>query len=65
MQEINKPTIETFYIVKNENGKVKAYGSVTPDLVMTTGHPTILSFIDRQLWLNQLEIEGIEIVKAI
>lgn len=36
MNSINKPKVETYYILTDVNGELMSYGSISPDQVLDT-----------------------------
>jgi len=59
--EINKPTKTTYFICKNEDLEVKAYGIVEPSQIMTTEQPNVKTYMWEWSWLNELAKNGIYI----
>ena len=59
--EINKPTKTTYFICRDKDFIIKAYGQVEPNQVMTTGQLNVVTYVRRYAWVNKLEAAGITI----
>lgn len=64
MKEIDKiknPEVETYWIIFDEDNKVKSYGIVSPMQVLATKETKIEIYIDKDEWLKVLESYKIEV----
>lgn len=60
-QKIEYPEQITFYICKDSNDTVQAYGKLEPSQVVETVHPTLDSYLDEQEWKDILLTAGIDV----
>jgi len=64
MKEIDKiknPEVDTYWIIFDEDNKVKSYGIVSPMQVLSTKETKIEIYIDKDEWLKVLESYKIEV----
>tara|TARA_R110000823_G_scaffold201445_1_gene332300 strand:- start:1184 stop:1381 length:198 start_codon:yes stop_codon:yes gene_type:complete len=64
MKEIDKiknPEVETYWIIFDEDNKVKSYGIVSPMQVLATKETKIEIYIDKDEWIKILESYKIEV----
>ena len=64
MKEIDKiknPEVETYWIIFDEDNKVKSYGIVSPMQVLATKETKIEIYIDKDEWIKVLESYKIEV----
>jgi hypothetical protein len=58
---IYKPEKLTYFICKDENGKIMLYGKVEKGLVMTSKYTDITEFVKKEDYINELLDSGITI----
>jgi hypothetical protein len=58
---IYKPEKLTYFICKDENGKIMLYDKVEKGLVMTTDYTDITKFVKKEDYINALLDSGITI----
>jgi len=60
-QKIEYPEQATFYICKDSNDTVQAYGKLEPSQVVETIHPTLDLYLDEGEWEAKLLEGGIDL----
>lgn len=64
MEEIDKiknPEVDTYWIIFDEDNKVKSYGIVSPMQVLSTKETKIEMYIDKDEWIKVLESYKIDV----
>ena len=61
IDKINKPQVDTYWIIYDEDEKVLAYGMVTPLQVLSTKETKIEMYTDKEEWKKLLESHKIEV----
>jgi hypothetical protein len=61
--KIEKPTEITYFICRDENQKITAYGEVGIVNVMETNQPIVNTYLDKTEWIDILTKEGIEYIE--
>jgi len=61
INEIKKPEPIKYYIVRNNENKIMAYGVVEQNQQMQTGQPIMDTYLNEIDWQNVLLDEGIEL----
>jgi hypothetical protein len=61
--KIEKPTEITYFICRDENQKITAYGEVGIENVMETNQPIVNTYLDKTEWIDILTKEGIEYIE--
>jgi len=62
IDKIKNPEVDTYWIIFDEDNKVKSYGIVSPMQVLSTKETKIEIYIDKDEWLKVLESYKIEVV---
>ena len=57
--KITNPEQLTYFICRDADQVIKAYGSVDVNQEMVTPHPIVDEYLDEQDYLNALEADGI------
>jgi|TARA_R100000030_G_scaffold58993_1_gene44281 hypothetical protein len=61
IDKINKPQVDTYWIIFDEDEKVLGYGMVTPLQVLSTKETKIEMYTDKEEWQKVLESHKIEV----
>lgn len=61
IDKINKPQVDTYWIIFDEDEKVISYGMVTPVQVLSTKETKIEMYTDKEEWKKVLESHKIEV----
>lgn len=61
IDKIKNPEVDTYWIIFDEDNKVKSYGIVSPMQVLSTKETKIEMYIDKDEWLKVLESYKIEV----
>ncbi len=61
MKSIINPEKTTYFICRDENETITAYGSVETHQTMNTGQPTVQTYLEKSEWENELLKGGIEL----
>lgn len=61
IDKIKNPEVDTYWIIFDEDNKVKTYGIVSPIQVLSTKETKIEMYIDKDEWLKVLESYKIEV----
>jgi len=61
MNNIKNPEVETYFICKDNENAITAYGSVQPEQTMNTGQPIVDTYLDKAEWEATLLEGGITI----
>ena len=61
IDKINKPQVDTYWIIFDEDDKVISYGIVSPVQVLSTKETKIEMYTDREEWKKVLESHKIEV----
>jgi len=59
INEIKKPEPIKYYIVRNKENKIMAYGVVEQNQQMQTGQPIMDTYLDKIEWENKLLESGV------
>ena len=59
INEIKKPEPIKYYIVRNNENKIMAYGVVGQNQQMQTGQPIMETYLDKTEWENKLLESGV------
>ena len=59
INEIKKPEPIKYYIVRNNENKIMAYGVVEQNQQMQTGQPIMDTYLDKTEWENKLLESGV------
>jgi hypothetical protein len=57
--KIENPTQKTYFICRDKNFTITAYGEVEINRSMSTGQPILEKYLDRSEWINELSKSGI------
>jgi hypothetical protein len=58
--KIEKPTEITYFICRDENQKITAYGEVGIENVMETNQPIVNTYLEKTEWQKILKENGID-----
>jgi hypothetical protein len=61
--KIENPIEITYFICRDENQKITAYGEVGIENVMETNQPIVNTYLDKTEWIDILTKEGIEYIE--
>ena len=61
IDKINKPQVDTYWIIFDEDDKVISYGMVSPVQVLSTKETKIEMYTDKEEWKKVLESHKIEV----
>lgn len=61
IDKIKNPEVDTYWIIFDEDNKVKTYGKVSPMQVLSTKETNIEMYIDKEEWIKVLESYKIEV----
>ena len=61
IEKINKPQVDTYWIIFDEDDKVISYGMVSPVQVLSTKETKIEMYTDKEEWKKVLESHKIEV----
>ena len=61
IDKINKPQVDTYWIIFDEDDKVISYGIVSPVQVLSTKETKIEMYTDKEEWKKVLESHKIEV----
>ena len=61
IEKINKPQVDTYWIIFDEDDKVISYGIVSPVQVLSTKETKIEMYTDKEEWRKVLESHKIEV----